>query len=107
METTTMTITAARAAIEAILAAIPDEELPEFDKVEIDNDRGETLVWWGGSGRILGTAKSGGVRDPLIYRRTASWDAIQAEMTSRVDRRFLENGDKIDGLDLAAKTVTQ
>ena len=99
-----MNVQEARNAIEAILAAIPDDELPDFDKVEVRDD--EVLVWWGGSGRILGTAKSGGKRDPLIYRRNASWDAIQSEMTHRVDRRFLENGDKPDGIRLAKKAVT-
>lgn len=100
-----MNITEAHTAIEAILAAIPDEELPEFDKVEIDNARGETLVWWGGSGRVLGSARSGGKRDPLTYRRSASWEAIQSEMTYRADRRFLENGDKADGIRLAKKAI--
>lgn len=100
-----MTTSEARAAIEAILASIPDEELPEFDKVEIDGD--EVLVWWGGSGRVLGTAKSGGKRDPLVYRRNASWDAVQAEMTHRADRRFLNNGDKPGGVRLGKKVVTR
>jgi hypothetical protein len=98
-----MDIKTARAAIEAILAAIPDEGLPEFDKVETDETRGETLVWWGGSGRVLGSAKAAGKRDPLIYRRQASWDAIQLEMTHRADRKFLDNGDKVDGIRLAKK----
>lgn len=99
-----MNILEARAAIEAILEAIPDDELPEFDKVEVRED--ETLVWWGGSGRVLGSARSGGQRDPLIYRRNASWDAIQLEMTHRADRRYLDNGDKPDGIRLAKKSVT-
>lgn len=101
-----MNIIDARTAIEAILAAIPDDELPEFDKVEVDNERGETLVWWGGRGRVLGSAKTGGVRDPLVYRRSASWDAIQAEMTCRADRRFLDNGDSADGIRLATKATS-
>lgn len=100
-----MNIKEARAAIEAILEAIPDEELPEFDRVEVDTARGETLVWWGGNGRILGTARSSGKRDPLVYRRDGSWNAIQSEMTYRADRRFLENGDKSDGIRLAKKAV--
>jgi len=92
----------ARAGIEAILAAIDDEELPEFDRVEVDDD-GKAVVWWGGEGRVLGSATSGGKRDPLSYRRSASWSAIQMEMTYRVDLRFLQNGDKPDGIKLAAK----
>lgn len=96
-----MNIKEARAAIEAILAAIPDEELPEFDSVEIDGD--DVVVWWGGQGRVLGSAKRNGKRNPIQYRESGSWDAIQMEMTYRVDRRFLENGDKPDGIRLAKK----
>lgn len=97
-----MTIRAARAAIEAILAAIPDEELPEFDKVEIDSD-GTPVVWWGSSGRHLGTATRGGVREPLVYRSGGAWAAIQSEMTYRADRRLLDNGDNPDGVRLAKR----
>lgn len=100
-----MNIKQARAAIEAILEAIPDSELPDFDKVEIDNRRGETLVWWGGSGRVLGSATRNGERNPIQYRESGSWNAIQSEMTYRADRRFLENGDKADGIRLGKKTV--
>lgn len=100
-----MNIIEARNAIEAILAAIPDDELPEFDKVEVSND--ETIVWWGGSGHILGTAKTGGgERNPIQYRTGGSWNAIQAEMTYRADRRYLDNGDKADGIRLAKKSVS-
>lgn len=102
----TMTIGAARDAIEAILAAIPDEELPEFDRVEYAPD-GPPVVWWGGSGRCLGSAKSNGEREPLTYRTQASWDAIQAEMTYRADRRLLENGDDPTGLRLARKVTSR
>lgn len=98
-----MNVKEARAAIEAILAAIPDSELPEFDKVEIRD--GRPTVWWGGSGRILGSAKSNGQRDPLLYRRDASWDAIHLEMTHRADRRLLDNGDDPTGVRLARKKV--
>lgn len=97
-----MNIIEARAGIEAILAALDDEDLPEFDRVEVEED-GTVIVWWGGEGRHLGSAKFGGKRDPLSYRRSGSWAAIQLEMTYRVDRRFLENGDKPDGIKLAAK----
>lgn len=98
-----MNIKEARSAIEAILAAIPDEELPEFDKVEIDGT--DVVVWWGGHGRVLGSAMQNGRRNPIQYRENASWDAIQLEMTYRADRRFLENGDKPDGIRLAKQTV--
>lgn len=101
-----MDVKTARAAIEAILAAIPNEELPEFDTVEYDAETGMPTVWWGGSGQCLGSAKSGGVREPLIYRTNASWDAIQMEMTHRADRRLLDNGDDPTGVRLARKKVS-
>lgn len=100
-----MNIKQARAAIEAILAAIPDEELPEFDKVEHGEKDGRVTVWWGSRGAILGSARENGERSPINYRRSGSWDAIEAEMTYRADRRFLENGDKPDGIRLAKKAV--
>lgn len=88
-----MKIKAARAAIEAILASIPDEELPKFDRTEIDGKSGMPVVWWGGTGRHLGSAKRGGVRDPEIYRRDASWSAIENEMAYRADKRLFEAND--------------
>ncbi|WP_269304858.1 hypothetical protein [Aeromicrobium sp. HA] len=100
-----MNIKEARAAIEAILAAIPDEEFPDFDKVEVRKDGTEVVVWWGGRGQHLGSAKSNGVRNPLNYRTSASWNAIEGEMTYRADRRYLENGDTIEGIRLGRKTV--
>lgn len=99
-----MNIKEARLAIEAILAAIPDEELPRFDRVETTKE-GETLVWFGGTGRHLGSAKQGGERDPLVYRRDASMRAVELEMTYRADKRFLENGDEARGIKLARRTV--
>lgn len=102
-----MDIKAARAAIEAILAAIPDDELPEFDRVEFDgryND-GRPVVWWGSEGKHLGTSRRNGERYPIGYRESGSWAAIQAEMTYRADRRLLENGDDPVGVRLAAKVV--
>lgn len=102
-------IKAAQEAIEAILAAIPDEALPEFDRVEFDAPSrfperlGMPVVWWGGSGHVLGTAKRNGKRDPLVYRTSAAWDAIQAEMCVRADRRLLDNGDDPTGVRLAVK----
>jgi hypothetical protein len=96
-----MNIKEARAAIEAILAEIPDSELPPFDKIE-ERD-GKTIVWWGGRGSHLGTATSGGVRDPLVHRRSGSWDAIEGEMQHRADLRYLENGDSAQGIKLARK----
>lgn len=97
-----MDIKTARAAIEAILAAIPDEELPQFDRVEYDQE-GLPTVWWGGNGYCLGSAKSGEKRDPLIYRARGSWDAIESEMTYRADKRLLDNGDNPAGIRLAKR----
>lgn len=81
-----MNIKTARAAIEAILESIPDDKLPEFDKVE--HRDGKVIVWWGGTGHTLGSATSGGKRDPKVYRRNASWAAIEGEMTYRADRNW-------------------
>ncbi|GEM_PF-6526307 len=97
-----MDIKTARAAIEAILASIPDEELPEFDRVEYGQD-GMPTVWWGGRGSCLGKATSGGKRDPQVYRSRGSWDAIEAEMTYRADKRLHDNGDDPRGIRLAEK----
>lgn len=96
-----MTIKAAQVAIEAILAAIPDDALPEFDKVEQEGDR--LVVWWGGTGHYLGSATSNGERDPLNYRRRAVWEAIEGEMTYRADRKLFENGDRLEGIRIAKK----
>lgn len=95
-----MDIKTARAAIEAILASIPDENLPEFDRVEYGRD-GKPVVWWGGNGHCLGTAKRGEKRDPLVYRSGGSWDAIEAEMAYRADKRLHDNGDDPNGVRLA------
>jgi hypothetical protein len=97
-----MDIKTARAAIEGILAAIPDKHLPDFDRVEFDSD-GTPVVWWGGTGHCLGSMRSGGERDPLGYRRSGSWAAIEAEMTYRADRRLLKNADNPDGVRFTAK----
>lgn len=99
-----MNVNAARQAIEAILDAIPDSELPEFERVEM---RGDDMpcVWFGGTGRHLGSAKRGGQRDPSVYRQDASWKAIEMEMTYRADRRLFENGDDPTGVRLAQKAV--
>jgi hypothetical protein len=99
-----MDIKTARAAIEAILAAIPDDELPDFDRLELGGD-GRVCAWWGGTGHVLGSATRGGERDPLNYRRNGSWGAIEAEMTHRADRRLLDNGDDPTGLSLGRKAA--
>lgn len=95
----TMDVKAACVAIEAILSALPDDALPEFDRVSYDHE-GKPTVWWGGLGRVLGSARTNGVRDPLVYRRDASRSAIECEMAYRADRRLLANGDNPDGVKL-------
>ena len=76
-------------AIKAILAAIDDDEMPKPDKVERDGEK--TVVWFGGMGRILGSAKRNGEREPLIYRDRAASDAIQMEAVYRVDLAHMQN----------------
>lgn len=95
-----MNVKAAREAIEAILESIPDHQLPAFDRVEYGRD-GKPTVWNGGHGRILASATCGGKRDPSVYRRDASWSAIENEMAYRADKRLFENGDNPEGVDLA------
>lgn len=92
-----MNIKIARAAIEAILAAIPDDKLPDFDRVEHGAD-GKVTAWWGGMGHILGSAKRGNKRRPKNYRESGSWSAIEGEMAYRADRRLLANGDNPVGV---------
>lgn len=101
-----MNLTTAHAAIEAILATIPDDQLPEFDRVEHRED-GEVVVWFGGQGRVLGTAKSNRKRDPLIYRGQGATEAIQAEMAHRADKKLLDNGDNPNGVQLARVRLTR
>lgn len=96
-----MDIKTARAAIEAILASIPDKKLPKFDRVEYNHD-GKPVVWMGGTGRCLGSAKRGMEREPLVYRSGGSWDAIVAEATYRADKRLLKNGDDPNGVFFAS-----
>ena len=98
----TMTIKAARAAIEAILAAIPDDQLPEFDRIEHGTD-GRVTVWNGGNGRILGGATRDGKREPLVYRSRASWSAIEGEMAYRADKLLFDNGDNPAGIRLVGR----
>lgn len=96
-----MNLKAAQQAIEAILASIPDDKLPKFDRVEQRD--GITVVWWGGTGHHLGTAKTGDERNPINHRHRAAWEAIEGEMTYRADQKYFDNGDKIDGIRLTSK----
>lgn len=70
-------------AIKAILAAIDDKELPKPSRIEQED--GKTLVWFGGHGRYLGSAKRNGEREPLIYRDKAVQEALEMEATYRLD----------------------
>jgi hypothetical protein len=71
-------------AIAAILAEIPDHELPQPTRIEVNPD-GTRTAWFGGLGHVLGTARSGGVRDPLLHRRGGIRDALQQEAVYRLD----------------------
>ncbi|AWN04976.1 hypothetical protein I5H21_gp052 [Mycobacterium phage Byougenkin] len=92
-----MNLKTALAAIEAILAAIPDEELPSFDRMEHGAD-GRVTAWYGHTGRVLGSATRGGIRNSEVYRTGASWSAIEGEMAYRADKKLLENNDEPAGL---------
>lgn len=81
-----MTREQAAAAIRAILAAVPDDELP---KPKIEKRDGETIAWFGGLGRNLGSAKRGGVRRPENYRDDAVRTAFENEATYRLDLAHL------------------
>lgn len=100
-----MNIREAQDAIKAILAAIPDDELPEFDRVVVEGD--EVVVWWGSTGHVLGSARRGSQRRPGNYRDNGAWAAIEAEMTYRTDKRLLENDDNPHGIRLAKKVATR
>jgi hypothetical protein len=69
--------------IEEILAAIPDDELPK-PRVVVNPD-GTSTAWFGGQGHVLGTARNGDVRDPLLHRRRGTRDAIEQEAVYRLD----------------------
>ncbi len=97
-----MTPTEARAAIEEILASIPDHQLPDFDRVEFDLD-GKPVIWRGGRGWCLGSATSAGKRDPLLYRRDAARHAIEEEMVCRADMRLFANDDDPSGVEFPAR----
>lgn len=74
-------------AIKAILAAIDDDELPKPSKIEEDGDR--KVVWFGGLGYTIGSAKRNGQREPLIYRDRAASQAISHEAVCRIDAKNL------------------
>ena len=87
----------AHKAIEEILASIEDRYLPEFSRVETDND-GMPVVWSGSSGYHLGAAKRNGAREPLVHRSMGAADAIHKELIYRADRLLFENGDNPEGI---------
>lgn len=91
-----MNIEEARAAIEAILASIPDDELPAFDRIE-QRDDGKVVAKWGGTGYYLGTAKRNGNRDPSVHREDASNEAIVLEMVYRADKQLFDHNDNPGG----------
>ncbi|SEE83388.1 hypothetical protein SAMN04489740_2717 [Arthrobacter alpinus] len=76
-------------AIKAILAAVPDDELPKPSKIK-KSAEGTPVVWFGGRGYHLGSATSsrnGGEkkRNPLNYRNHAVYDALIGETVTRLD----------------------
>lgn len=92
-----MKLESAREAIRAILAAIPNEELPKPDKTE-EYD-GKTVAWFSGHGYTLGSARkrmTGGKweRSPEIYRDDAVREAIEHEAAYRIDLKHLEGETK-------------
>lgn len=95
-----LTYSAALAAIEGILAALPASELPRL-KLKTDKD-GRTLAWCDSSrGWYLGSAKRTrfGVeqREPLIYRNRGAADAIEQEAVYRADLKHLAKEQRQDG----------
>lgn len=79
-------------AIKAILAAIDDDEMPKPDKIERDGEK--AVVWFGGMGRVLGSARRNGEWEPLIYRDRAASDAIQTEAICRLDAEQMQKAAK-------------
>lgn len=88
---TGITARQARLAIESILASVADDELPSFTEIEVREGHCP-VAWIGNTGKHLGSAKSGGAHDPLIYRRNASRDALEFEATCRLDQRYKDSG---------------
>ena len=82
-----MNLKDARSAIGAILASIDDAEMPTPTRSE--ESEGITVVWFGGLGYHLGSAKRGGVRAPENYHRQAVDAAIEHEAVFRLDRKHL------------------
>ena len=100
-----MTLTEAERLIARILESIPDDELPEFSRVTYGTD-GMPIVWHGGTGQYLGSARRGrDERDPSPYRSGAIRDAIFGEMCYRADRFLLDRGDDPTGIDFTARPI--
>lgn len=84
-----MNIKEARAAIEAILAAIDDEALPDFHKIEEDPERGPCVFTDKSHGFYITSGKDGN-GNPVVtdYRARGSWHAIEAEMVQRATQAY-------------------
>lgn len=87
-----MKASAALAAIEAILFAIDDDELPTPSRVEKCDDDSHKVVWFGSTGYHLGSAHRNGERAPDIYRVDAAREAIVGEALARLDAKDLAGG---------------
>lgn len=89
MTETAMSYNEARDAILAILDRVPTHALPEG---RIEHYNGKTILWFGGHGRHLGSARRGDERDPSIYHRDAAATALELEAVYRADLAH-ESGD--------------
>lgn len=81
-----LTYEAAVAAIAAILAAVPDDELPEISRMEYRD--GKAIAWFGGMGAHLGSRTRNGKPFPIGYRESGAHDALVGEATCRADMEF-------------------
>lgn len=72
-------------AILAILDQVDDASLPK-GKVEHRSD--STVIWFGGTGRHLGSARRNGVPDPTVYHAVAARTALELEAVYRADLAY-------------------
>lgn len=80
----------AAAAITAILAALPDDELPAPDRIEALPD-GERLARFGGMGMVIGSAHRGGEPAPALRVVAGVREAMIGERMRRLDLAHLND----------------
>lgn len=83
----------AKDVIVAVLASLPDEALPEPDRIEHDGEK--RIAWFGDSGYHIGSAKrrqadGSWVRSPESRRSSAAGQALEREAMARIDRADME-----------------